>query len=209
MAELFKAAGAVPQERSAVIAGGPPGADKDVVLQKQGLDPSRYLTISVGAVLTAMAARELIPAVAGRSPLSAVGPAHAEAQYLAKRMALVAVNDGWNVILDVTLASRPSAESWIYALRFADYAVTAVFSETSVEEAIARAAADAERGEEDYRRGRGYGGRLLPAGAIRALDGPEAAAARDSIRWASGAEPTSVTAGAPRAGACRAARWPP
>jgi hypothetical protein len=95
MAELFEAAGAVPQER------------------------------------TAMAARQLIPAVAGRSPLSAAGTAHAEAQYLAKRMALVAVNDGWNVILDVPLVSRPSAESWIYALRFADYAVTAVLAGTA------------------------------------------------------------------------------
>jgi hypothetical protein len=196
MAELFEAAGAVPQERSAVIAGGLPGADKAVLLEKQGIDPSRYLTVSVGAVLTAMAARQLIPAVAGRSPLSAVGSAHAEAQYLAKRMALVAVNDGVNVILDVPLVSRPSAESWIYALRFADYAVTAVFAGTSVAEAIARTAADAERGEEAYRRGHGYGGRPIAAGAIRALDGPEAAAARDSIRWASGAEPTSVTAGA-------------
>jgi hypothetical protein len=200
MAELFGAAGAVPQERSAVIAGGLPGAEKDALLQKQGIDQSRYLTVSVGAVLTAMAARQLIPGVAGRSPLSAAGSVHAEAQYLAKRMALVAVNDGWNVILDVPLVSRPSAESWTYALRFAGYAVTAVFAEISVEESIARTAADTERGEEAYRRGYGYGGRPIPAGAIRALDGPEAAAARDSIRWASGAGPTSQTAGAARGG---------
>jgi hypothetical protein len=200
MAGLFEAAGAVPRERSAVIAGGLPGADKDTLLQKQGIDQSRYLTVSVGAVLAAMAARQLIPGTPGRSPLSAAASVHAEAQYLAKRMALVAVNDGWNVILDVPLVSRPSAESWTYALRFAGYALTAVLAGTSVAEAIARTAADAERGEEEYRRGSGYGGRPIPAAAIRALDGPEATAARDSIRWASGAEPASVTAGAPRGG---------
>lgn len=53
---------------------------------------------------------------------------HAEAQFVAKRIGLVALNDGWNVILDVSLASRPATESWTYALRFADYAVIALFA---------------------------------------------------------------------------------
>jgi hypothetical protein len=51
-----------------------------------------------------------------------------------------------------------------------------------------------------YRQGRGFGGRPLPPGAIEALAGPAAAAARDSIRWACGAEPASVTAGRARRG---------
>jgi hypothetical protein len=51
---------------------------------------------------------------------------------------LMAVNDGCNVILDESLASRPAAESWTYALRFADYAITAVFAGISVGESIAR-----------------------------------------------------------------------
>ncbi len=120
VAEILRAAAVVPRERSAVMAGGLPGAAKDAVLERHGVDRSRYRTISIDGVLAAMAAHHLIPGVEGRSPLAAAHLAHAEAQYVAKRIALVAVNEGWNVILDVSLASRPSAESWAYALRFAD-----------------------------------------------------------------------------------------
>lgn len=61
VAEAFRAAEGVPRERSAVIAGGLPGAAKDAVLDRHGLDPSRYLTISVDGVLAMMVARSLIP----------------------------------------------------------------------------------------------------------------------------------------------------
>ena len=111
---------------------------------------------------------------------------------MAKRIGLVAVNDGWNVILDVTLASRPSAESWTYALRFADFTVTAVYAGLTAEESVRRSAEAYQHGEEEYEHGRGYGGRYLPPDAIRALSGPAASAARDSIRWVSGAESASA-----------------
>jgi Zeta toxin len=199
-AEVFRAAGPVPREYRAVIAGGPPGADKAAALEESGADRSQFLVISVGGVLTRMAARGLIPEVAGRPPLAGAGLVHAEAQRVAKRIALVAINDGWNVILDVTLASRPSAESWTYALRFADYSVTAVYAELSVEESVHRSAAAYQNDEEEYRQGRGFGGRPLPPDAIEALALPAAAAARDSIRWASGAESASVTSGRTRRG---------
>jgi hypothetical protein len=198
IAEVFGSAGPVPREYRAVIAGGPPGADKAAALQEQGAGGPEFLTISVGDVLTRMAARELIPAVAGRPPLAGAELVHAEAQHVAKRIGLVAVNDGWNVILDVTLASRPSAESWTYALRFADYAVTAVYAGLDAEESVRRSAAAYTRAEDEYQHGRGYGGRPVPPDAIRALFGPAATAARDSIRWVSGAEPASVTAGRSR-----------
>ena len=200
VAGILRDAGAVPRERRAVIAGGLPGAPKEAALQSRGVERSRYLAISVGGVLTAMAARGLIPAVDGRSPLAAAGPAHAEAQYVAKRIALAAVNDGWNVILDVCLASRPSAESWAYALRFAGYAVTAVVADIGIEESVTRSLAAQRRGEEEYRRGRGYGGRPIPPEAVRALAGPATADARASIRRVCGAEPASVTAGGARGG---------
>jgi hypothetical protein len=200
VAQTLRAAEPVPRERSAVIVGGLPGAPRDAVLDEFGVDRSRYLTISIDRVLAAMAAHQLIPEVAGRSPLAAADLVHAEAQYVAKRIALAAVNDGWNVILDVSLASRPSAESWAYALRFADYAVTALLAEIGIEDSVACSLAAQQRGEEDYGHGRGYGGRHIPAEAIRALDGPAVAGAWNSIRWVSGAEPASVTAGNARGG---------
>jgi hypothetical protein len=125
---------------------------------------------------------------------------HAEAQHVAKRVALVAVNDGWNVILDVTLASLPSAQSWTYTLRFADYSVTAAYAGLDAAESVRRAAAAYRHDEDEYRQGRGYGGRPLPPDAIEALDSPAAGAAQASVRWVSGAEPASVTAGDPRRG---------
>jgi hypothetical protein len=200
IAEVFRTAGPVPREYRAVIAGGPPGADKAAALEQLGAGPPQFLTISVGDVLTRMAARGLIPAVAGRPPLAGAELVHAEARQVAKRIALVAVNDGWNVILDVTLASRTSAESWTYALRFADYSVTAVYAALAPEESVRRLAAAYRHDEDEYRQGRGYGGRPLPPDAIEALAGPAAAAARDSIRWVSGADPASVTAGRTRRG---------
>jgi hypothetical protein len=200
IAEVFRTAGPVPREYRAVIAGGPPGADKAAALGQQGADRSQFLTVSVDDVLNRMARRGLIPVVPDRPPLAGAELVHTEAQHVAKRIGLAAVNDGWNVILDVTLASRPSAESWTYALRFSDYSVTAVYAGLNIEESVRRAAAAYQQAEEEYRQGRGYGGRYLPPDAIRALDGPAATAARDSIRWVSGAEPASVTAGGARQG---------
>jgi hypothetical protein len=200
IAEVFQRAGPVPREHRAVIAGGPPGADKAAALDQLGVSRPQFLTISVGDVLTRMAARGLIPEVAGRPPLAGAPLVHAEAQHVAKRIGLVALNDGWNVVLDVTLASRTSAESWTYALRFADYFVTAVYAALTPEESVRRAAAAYQHDEDEYQQGRGYGGRPVPADAIAALAGPAAAAARDSIRWVSGAEPASVTAGHTRRG---------
>ncbi|HEY2520048.1 MAG TPA: zeta toxin family protein [Streptosporangiaceae bacterium] len=200
IAEVFLTAPAVPREYRAVIVGGLPGADRAAALERAGADRSQFLAVSVGDVLTRMAARGLIPAVPGRPPLAGAELVHTEAQHVAKRIGLLAVNSGWNIILDVTLASRSSAESWTYALRFSDYAVTAVYADLDLEEAVRRAEAAYRDGEDEYRQGRGQGGRPLPPDAIRALASPAAAAARDSIRWVSGAEPASVTAGHARQG---------
>src|SRR6201995_3012282 len=167
IAEVFRTAPAVPRDYRAVIAGGLPGADRAAALAQAGVDRSQVLTVSVGGVLTRMAARELIPAVPGRPPLAGAELVHAEAKHVAKRIGLVAVNSGWNVILDVTLASRASAESWTYALRFADYTVSAIFADLDVEEAVPGAEAAYRDGEDEYRQGRGYGGRALPPHAIR------------------------------------------
>ena len=73
VAEMYQAAAGVPCERSAVIAGGLPGADKAAALEQAGLDRSQYLTVSIDAVLDRMAAACLIPEADGLSRSS--GPA--------------------------------------------------------------------------------------------------------------------------------------
>src|ERR1700759_360570 len=62
IAEVFRTAGRVPHEYRAVVAGGPPGADKAAALEEHGADRSQFLTISVDDVLPRMAARGVIPA---------------------------------------------------------------------------------------------------------------------------------------------------
>ena len=178
VAEMYRAADGVPCERRAAIAGGLPGADKAAALDRAGLDRTRYLTVSIDAILDRMAAAGLIseaggheasgheagghepaatslaatslaptslaltswrPEADGSSPLERAGQVHAEAQYLAKRVLLRALMDGRNLILDISLASWRAAEAWTYALRFADYEMTAVFAEIGVDEAVRRA----------------------------------------------------------------------
>ncbi len=195
VAAMYQTAAAVPCERSAVIAGGLPGADKAAALAGAGVERSRYLTVGIDAVLARMAAARLIPQADGLSPLDQAGPVHTEAQYLAKRVGLRALMEGRNLILDISLASWRAAESWTYALRFADYAVNAVFADIDVDEAVLRSAEARRRGEEDYRRGHGYGGRNIPASAIRALASPAAAASRNRIRWAVGARSAGAIGG--------------
>src|SRR5258707_7320893 len=173
---MYQAAEEVPCEPRAGIAGGLPGADKPAALDRSGVDRSRYLTVSVGAVLDEMAGAGLIPEADGLSPLTRAGEVHAEAQHLAKRVLLRALVDGRNLILDISLASWRAAEAWTYALRFADYEMTAVFASLGVDEAVRRAEEVSRRGEEEVRRGHGYGGRVIPALAIRALASPIAAA---------------------------------
>jgi hypothetical protein len=184
VAEMYRDAAWVPCERSAAIAGGLPGADKAAGLDRSGVDRSRHLTVSIDAVLDRMAGAGLIPASDGLSPLERAGQVHAEAQYLAKRVGLRALMDGRNLILDISLASWSAAEAWTYALRFADYAVTAVFTDIGVDEAVRRSDAAYRRGEEEYRRGRGHGGRPIPAAAVRALASPVATTTGNRIRWA-------------------------
>ena len=195
VAGMYQAAAGVPCERGAAIAGGLPGSDKAAALEAAGLDRSRYLTVSIDAVLDRMAAAGLIPEADGGSPLDRAGLVHAEAQHLAKRVGLRALTDGRNLILDISLASWRAAESWTYALRFADYAVTAVFAELSVDEAVRRSDEARRRAEEEFRRGHGHGGRRIPAAAIRALASPVAAATGNRIRWAVGARSAGAIGG--------------
>jgi hypothetical protein len=142
-----------------------------------------------------MAGAGLISGADGLSPLTRAGEVHAEAQHLAKRVLLRALMDGRNLILDISLASWRAAEAWTYALRFADYTLTAVFADMGVDEAVRRSGEARRRGEEEYRRGYGHGGRVIPAAAIRALASPVAAAAGNRIRWAVGARSAGAIGG--------------
>jgi len=165
---LCRQAAGVPGERRAVLAGGLRGADKAAALDKAGVDPARYLVISVDAVLGELARRSLIPVVAGLAPLEGAELVHAEAQHVAKRLAARAMAAGTNVLLDVTAASWPSVRSWLHVADLAAYTLDVVIAEVSADEAIRWAGAAHDRGQAAYRRGRGDGGRPAAPEAIRA-----------------------------------------
>jgi hypothetical protein len=194
VAEFYAAAGDVPCEQHAIVAGGLPGAGTLASVQADGADLARYLVVSVDAVLLRMAARGLIPAVAGLSPLEAADLVHAEAQFIGKRIAMLALTDGRNLLLNVSFVARTSTDSWLAALRAGGYDIQGVFADISIDESVRRADAAHRRGEEELRSGRGYGGRYIPPEAIRALaadppapPGPPAPApAGGAVAWRRG-----------------------
>jgi len=169
VASMYEQAAPVPCERKAVMVGGLRGADTAGALTQAGIDATCYLSISIDAILLDMAGRGLIPHVDGLTPLEAADLVHVEAQFLAKRLGLRALADGRNVIWDISMASQDAVESWIAAHRQARYIIDAIFVELSIEESVRRSDAIHRRGHGEYRRGRGYGGRYIPAEAIRAL----------------------------------------
>jgi Zeta toxin len=181
VASMYEQAASVPCERKAVMAGGLRGADTAGALTQAGIDATCYLSISIDAILLDMAGRRLIPHVDGLTPLEAADLVHVEAQFLAKRVGLRALADGRNVIWDITMASRPSVQSWLAAHRSAGYRVDAIFVQISAGESVRRSAAMHRRGHEEYRRGRGDGGRYVPPETIRALASGPAGWSADSV----------------------------
>jgi hypothetical protein len=175
VAGLYAAAAGVPCWGKAIMAGGLPGAGTLATVQAAGTDLASYLTVSISVVLEQMAGQRLIPVVAGLSPLEAADLVHAEAQFIAKRIGMLALADGRNVLLDISWAARPSTDSWLAALRACGYEIHGVFADITIDESLRRTDAAHRRGEEERRAGRGHGGRFIPPEAIRALaDDPSA-----------------------------------
>jgi hypothetical protein len=164
-------------ERKAVLVGGVPCASTGDALAQAGIDPAGYVTISVGQILARMAEEEMITAVDGLSPMEAADLVHTEAQFLAKRLGLRGLDEGKNLLWEVSFAAQHCIESWIAAHRRVSYKIAGVFAELSIEESVRRTEIEHRRGQDQYRQDRGHGGRFIPADAIRALAGttPEAA----------------------------------
>ena len=173
--DLYAAAGDVPCERRAILAGGLPGAGKTTVLEQYaGIDRSRYLTINPDEIKNEMAKRGMIPEVAGLTPMEASDLVHEESSYIAKQLALQATASGKNIIWDITMSSRVSTESRIADLRSAGYSrVEGIFVDIPIEVAIHRSDARHREGHDDYRAGHGEGGRFVPAEVIAAQADPD------------------------------------
>lgn len=159
----------MPHDQEAVITGGLPGYYTDAILTDAGLNPANYMLVSVDAILGAMAAKNMIPAISGQSPLAGAKLVHAEAQYLLKRIAMLALFAGRNLVMAITIASPIPVSSWLRAAHQAGYSVSTICQEITADESVRRCEARHQSGEGDYRDGRGYGGRSIHPDAIHAL----------------------------------------
>jgi predicted kinase len=175
IADLYEAAHEVPCERRAILAGGLPGAGKTTVLEQHaGIDRSRYLTINPDEIKNEMAKRDMIPEVAGLTPMEASDLVHEESSHVAKRLGRRAMREGKNVIWDITMASRESTERRISDLRAAGYAqVEGIFVDIPVDVGIRRSDARHREGHDSYRAGHGLGGRFVPAEVIGSQADPD------------------------------------
>jgi hypothetical protein len=120
--DLYGSAADVPNDRKAIMAGGLGGAGKSTVLDKHaGVDRSQYLTINPDDIKEAMASRGLIPELADLSPMEASDLVHSESSYVARRLARRAMDDGKNIIWDITMSSTSSTEQRLDDLDRAGY----------------------------------------------------------------------------------------
>jgi len=165
---LYARASDVPCERRAIIAGGLSGAGKSTVLEKHaGIDLSQYLTVNPDKIKEEMADRGMVPMVEGLSPMEASDLVHEESSYIARQLAMLAQADGKNIIWDITMSSQAKTADRIMQLRSAGYSrIDGIFVDIPVETAVTRVDSRHREGQDDYRVGKGFGGRFVPAEVI-------------------------------------------
>jgi predicted kinase len=169
LADLYGRASGVPCEHKAIVAGGLPGAGKSTVLREHaGIDQSRYLVINPDVIKEELASRELVPKVAGLTPMEATEFVHEEASFIAKRLAHRAEADGKNVIWDITMCKAESAGGRLDSLHASGYQVHGIFVNAGNDECLRRVDARHRAGHDQHRAGQGQGGRFMPDELIRA-----------------------------------------
>jgi predicted ABC-type ATPase len=167
--DLYASAASVPCDRRAIMAGGLGGAGKSTVLDRHtDIDRSQYLTVNPDDIKEAMADRGLIPELDGLSPMEASDLVHAESSYISKRLARRAMDDGKNIIWDITMSTTLATEQRLDDLDRTGYSTRGVFVDIGIAEAVHRADARHRQGHEDYRSGIGFGGRYVPPEVIEA-----------------------------------------
>jgi predicted ABC-type ATPase len=168
VAEVYALAADVPCERHAIIAGGLAGAGKTTVLEKYaGIDLSRYVMINPDNLKEKLAERGLTKEIPGLSPMETTTLAHEESSDIARRLALLAMADGKNIIWDITLSSEKSSRR-VDELRAAGYRhIEGIFVDIPIETSIARSEARHRDGHDRYLAGDGLGGRYVPPEVIK------------------------------------------
>jgi predicted ABC-type ATPase len=171
---IYARAADVPCDYKALIAGGLGGAGKTTVLHEEaGVDLSQYLMINPDDIKEEMVKQNLVPEVEGLSPMEATDLVHEESSAVAKQLARRAYADGKNLIWDITMSSAESTEKRIDDIHRSGYTkVEGIFVDIPVEISVSRTEARHREGHEDFRAGRGLGGRFIPPEVIRSQADP-------------------------------------
>lgn len=170
----------VPRDSEAIMAGGLGGAGKGTVLSKYaGVDQGKYLTLNPDDIKVEMAKRGMIPTVEGLSPMEASPLVHLEASEITNQLSRRAMEQGVNVIHDMTMSSAETTMAKLKALQDNHYRIDSVFVDIPLDTSRVRAEQRHERGEESYRNGKGLGGRFLPSN-VTAENAPQPDSPYDS-----------------------------
>jgi hypothetical protein len=153
----------------ALIMGGLGGAGKSTVLKNHlGLNQADWVTINPDDVKEEMARRGLVPQVPGLSPMEASALIHEESSHIANLIAARALADHKNVIYDITMSSKGSVQKRLDKLKEHGYKKPqGVFVDIPVETSVQRALGRHRSGMEEFRQGKGLGGRYVPPSVIR------------------------------------------
>lgn len=158
----------VPCNAEAVFSGGLGGAGKSTVLKDENLaniDLTQYATLNPDDIKEVLAEKGLIPDIDGLTPMEASPLVHEEASYITSQLAKIVVARKMNVIYDLTMASYGSTRKKVDNLRNSGYEkIDAIFVDISTETSDSRAQARHLHGHNDYLKGKGFGGRILPKG---------------------------------------------
>lgn len=162
--EVLRNARHVPAEHKAVMTGGLPGAGKSTSLQQlYGKDMGKnYYTVSSDDMKEALARRGLIPTPRGLSPMEASLLTWKESNDLADLAGAALAAQGKNMVIDGTMSNADMVRKRIDTLHRGGYEVHGVFVKVPLDVATTRASARYRHDLEEYRQGRGMGGRDVP-----------------------------------------------
>lgn len=153
------------KEHKAIVTGGLGGSGKTTVLKRyMHIDTESYITVNPDDVKEIMAEKGMIPNIKGLTPMEASSLVHEETSYISRKILHRASHEGYNIIIDTTLAGESSSREKIGILKKSGYNdIQPVFVDIPPDISLERANARHLHGLNDMlEHHKGYGGRYLP-----------------------------------------------
>jgi predicted kinase len=159
----------VPSGHQAVLVGGLHGTHREQVAAKAA-PAGRYLHVRTDDIKREMAARGMVPHLAGLSPMEASPLVHDEAEHVAHLLAREAVRRGKNVAIHTAMSDPDAIRAHVDQLHREGHSVHAAFAHVDPGKAADAARALHASGHEKFRRQEDHGQKYLPPSLVRAAD---------------------------------------